>query len=223
LSNTKSQLALAALLVLAACDDPTEGVAPATVAPAAPTTTAPATPTPPPAARETLTIDRATSSVGFTGSKVTGSHDGTFGEFSGTIDLDAANLAASAVRVTIQMGSVTIEPARLQSHLRSGDFFDIEHFPTATFESTSVTEGATGTIDGQRATHTIAGNLTLRGQTRAVTFPAIVSVAPGEVTARSEFTIDRRDFSIVYPGMPDDLIRDEVVIRFSVRAPRAPS
>lgn len=214
-------LALASLLVLAACDDHTEGVTSATVSDPPAVATEPATP--PTAARETLAIDRATSSVGFTGAKVSANHDGSFGDFAGSIELDAADVTASAVRVTIQMSSLSIEPARLAQHLLTPDFFDAPQFPTATFESTSIATGGTGQVGGQPATHTITGNLTMRGQTRAITFPAIVAVEPTGVRARSEFTIDRRDFGIVYTGMADDLIENEVVIRFDVRAPRSAS
>ncbi len=207
-------------LLLAACEDHTEGVSSAEVgeaetAPEATETTAEASPR-----RETLAIDRARSSVGFTGAKVTESHDGSFTELDGSIELDPQDTTASAVRVTIQVGSLQIEPERLRDHLKSADLFDVARFPTATFESTAIRAGGDGTVDNQPATHTITGNLTLHGETRSVTFPAIVEVASGQVSARSEFTIDRKDFGIVYPGMPDDLIHDEVVIRFSVVAPR---
>jgi hypothetical protein len=33
--------------------------------------------------------------------------------------------------------------------------------------------------------------------------------------------IDRKDFGIVYPGVPDDLINDQVLIKLSVRAKKA--
>jgi polyisoprenoid-binding protein YceI len=212
----RSLTILALVFVLAACGDHTEGVSSATVSEATPAAaTAPSA-----ASRETLALDRASSSVGFTGAKVTGSHDGTFSDFTGSIELDPQDLAASAVRVTIQMSSLAIEPERLQGHLLSPDFFDAPQFPTAAFESTAVRAGSEGTVGGQPATHTITGNLTMRGQTRSVSFPAIVTVEPSGVRARSEFSINRRDFQIVYAGMPDDLIRDEVVIRFDVRAPR---
>ena len=77
--------------------------------------------------------------------------------------------------------------------------------------------GATGRVGDTPATHTISGDMTLHGRTQRITFPAIVEATDNGVHARAEFTIDRRDFGIVYPGMPDDLIRDEVVIRFDVR------
>ena len=211
-----SSVLLLSFALLGACDDHAEGVSAATVSDPAP---APA-PAPPTALRETLTIARESSSVGFTGAKVTGSHDGTFPEFSGTIEL-APDVTASNVNVTIQIASLVIEPQRLHDHLLSPELFGAAEFPTAVFQSTAIVAGGTGTVGDAPATHTVTGNLTLHGQTHAISFPAIITVAPTGVTARAEFTIRRQDFGIVYPGMPDDLIRDEVVIRFSVVAPRA--
>ena len=100
----------------------------------------------------------------------------------------------------------------LRKHLKSPDFFDVEKFPTATFKSTAIEK----TDDG----HTITGDLTLHGVTKRVSFPATVTVTDGQVTANSEFSINRNDFGIVYPGMPDDLIRDLVVIKLSRALPR---
>lgn len=205
-------LSLATLLLLAGCEDHTEGVEEAVVGEAqeerGPTSTT--------EARQELAIATDRSSVGFTGAKVTGSHDGTFEQWSGTIDLDPDDVTASSVAITIQMDSVQTEPERLLNHLKSEDFFDVEGHPTATFRSTRVVErpGANG------ATHQVTGNLTLRGETKSITFPATVAVGDDEVSARAEFVIQRADFGIVYTGMADDLIEDEVVIRFDVHAPR---
>lgn len=222
-------LSLVVGLAGVACSDPAEGVAvatvsepaapaPATEAPTAPSSAPTASPTAP--ERQSLAIDRATSSVGFTASKVTASHDGSFGEFSGTIEL-APQLTDSRVSVTIQMASLSIEPERLRNHLLTPDLFDVAQFPTATFQSSRVVADTSGRVGEQQATHAITGELTLHGQTRTLTFPAIVTATDAEVTASAEFVVDRREFGIVYPGMPDDLIRDQVVIRFRVRAPRS--
>ena len=113
---------------------------------------------------------------------------------------------------------MTIEPARLAAHLLTDDFFDTATFPNATFSSTTVAAGATGNVGDVPATHTITGDLTLHGVTNRISFPAAIEVTDAGVRARSEFTINRRDFGIVYPGMPDDLIHDDVVIRFDVHA-----
>jgi polyisoprenoid-binding protein YceI len=156
-----------------------------------------------------------TSTIAFTGAKVTGTHSGSFGTFTGTLDLNAAHPEQSRMRVEIDMASVTTDTERLTGHLKSPDFFDVAQFARSTFTSTTI---AVGGANG--ATHTITGNFELHGQTRAVTFPATVNVSDTEVTARAEFVINRRDFGIVYAGMPDNLIRDEVNIRLNLRAPR---
>ncbi|MAQ18165.1 MAG: hypothetical protein CMN30_25640 [Sandaracinus sp.] len=210
----KLTLSLLSIAILATgCDDYSEGVESAEVGEAqAEETAAPAS-----EARETLTIDTARSSVGFTGAKVSDSHAGTFGEWSGTIDLDPNEVTASRVNITIQMASVDIEPERLEGHLKSEDFFDVENHPEATFTTTAIEARA-----GENgATHRITGNLSLHGQTKSISFPAKVEVKDDEVATSAEFVIKRQDFGIVYPGMPDDLINDDVVIRFDVHAPRS--
>ncbi len=201
---------VASLLLASACDDPADH------APAARVERASPAPVPDTAGdRQELAIDAAHSSVGFTGSKVTASHDGRFGDFSGTVRLDPASIEASGVSITIQRSSLAIEPQRLHDHLLSPELFDAARFPTATFESTRIARG------GEGGTHTVTGNLALHGETRAITFPATIEVSDTDVHARAEFTINRRDFGIIYPGMPDDLIRDDVVVRFDVHAPRS--
>jgi len=66
----------------------------------------------------------------------------------------------------------------------------------------------------------ISGDLTLHGVTRQISFPATASATETEVSATAEFSINRQDFGIAYPGMPDDLIRDLVVIKLSLALPR---
>ena len=64
----------------------------------------------------------------------------------------------------------------------------------------------------------VTGNLELHGVTKSITFPATIVVEDGRITAEAEFFIRRTDFGILYPGKPDDLIRDEVVIRLDLIA-----
>ena len=66
----------------------------------------------------------------------------------------------------------------------------------------------------------ITGDLTLHGVTKRISFPATVAVSDAQVQASSEFSINRKDFGINYPGMQDDLIRDLVVIKLSLALPR---
>lgn len=158
-------------------------------------------------------FDGSSSKVGFVGAKVTGKHEGGFGTFKGTVTIPDGDAEKGAVTVEIDMASVTSDSEKLTGHLKSADFFDAEKHPKAKFESTSVKKGGEG-----GATHTITGNLTLRGATKSVTFPAKVQVSGDGVVLDAEFGINRKDFGIVYPGKADDLIKDEVLIKLAIKA-----
>ncbi|HKY04121.1 MAG TPA: YceI family protein [Blastocatellia bacterium] len=199
-------------MMSAACENPADGKARAAVSSASAEATAK------PAGSETLAISPATSSIGFIGSKVTGSHTGSFQGFSGTINLVADKVENSQVAVEIDMATVASDDDRLTGHLKSPDFFDVAKFPKATFVTTEIKPGASG-----GATHTVTGNLELHGVKKSITFPATIAVDTGAATLNTEFAINRKEFGILYPGKSDDLIRDEVVIRLAINAPRARS
>lgn len=150
------------------------------------------------------------SSIGFTGSKVTGSHDGGFHKFNGEIVLVDGRAEASRVSVTIDTTSLWADNDRLAGHLKSPDFFDVASHPQATFESTAIEATQTG--------YSVTGNLDLHGVMRSITFPATIEIGDGEIGAEAEFFIRRFDFDISYAGAADDLIRDEVVIRLQLVA-----
>jgi polyisoprenoid-binding protein YceI len=150
------------------------------------------------------------STIEFVGSKVTGSHDGGFKSFEGTITLAEEGPTASRVEVVIDTNSLWSDDERLTGHLKSPDFFEVETYPTARFTSTAITAAAEG--------FEVTGELELHGVTKQITFPATIQVEQDRVTAQAEFFIQRFDFDIVYPGKPDDLIRDEVVIRLNLIA-----
>jgi polyisoprenoid-binding protein YceI len=157
-------------------------------------------------------FDQSSSTIGYTGKKVTGSHAGVFGTFSGDVRV-GKDAASSAVRLTIEMGSVTSDNDRLTGHLKSADFFDVATFPQATFASTAVVPGGEG-----GATHTVRGNLTLHGVTKNVSFPATLQTSPERVTLKASFSLDRKAFQINYPGKANDLISDLVDLSFDITA-----
>lgn len=206
----------ALLGTLPGCDDPADDVAAATVQggeapPAEPESAAEASP----ADLETLAFSNEGSSVGFVGSKVTSSHEGGFGEFSGTIEFNPEDAAASQIEVTIQTASLFADDERLTNHLKDEDFFNVAAIPTATFRSTSITAGGEGD-----ATHTITGVLNMHNEENTISFPANVVVADDSVSASAEFSINRSDFGMSYPGMQDNLIRERVIIKLEISAPR---
>lgn len=150
------------------------------------------------------------STVSFIGSKITGTHEGGFNGFGGDITLVDGDPTKSSVRLEIDTTSLWSDNDNLTGHLKSPDFFDVEKFPRATFTSTSIVPAEGG--------FTITGNLDLHGMQKSITFPAQIEAGAGKVTAKAEFSLMRFDFGIVYPGKPDDLIRDEVVVKFDVVA-----
>jgi len=200
--NSASLAACAAAFLLSGCSDPADEVHKSTASPRVETASAA------PANAKVYAI-APESSVGFVGSKVTGSHEGGFREFSGSIHVADGKVTGSSV-IEIQMDSTWSDSERLTGHLKSPDFFDAAQFPTARFTVTSVESSGDG--------HKVTGNLELHGVSKSVSFPADIQVADNEVAVRAEFAINRKDFSITYPGKPDDLIRDNVVIKLDIKA-----
>jgi polyisoprenoid-binding protein YceI len=203
------------LFSLAACEDPTKDKPKATVE--APSSAKPAPPPTAPAAAkmEAFDVDGATSTVGFIGSKVTGKHEGKFEKISGSITLADGKPEGGKVTFTVETDSVKTDQADLDKHLKNADFFDVQKYPKATFTSTEIKAGGTN-----GATHMITGDLDLHGVKKSITFPVTITASPDAVTGTAEFSINRKDFQIVTPGKPDDLIRDDVLLKLSLKAPR---
>jgi polyisoprenoid-binding protein YceI len=140
---------------------------------------------------------------------VTHTHQGGFKNFAGKINVaDGKIVGTPEIKISTQ--SLWADDPRLTGHLKSKDFFDVEQFPVATFTVTA--------IESSGAQHTVTGNLNLHGVTKSISFPANIQVADDALTVKAEFAINRRDFNINYPGMPNDLIRDNVVIKLDLKA-----
>ena len=211
---------LSATLFLAACEDPAANKPKATTAEssagnanaaAANLATAAA-----PKRGEILAFSNENSKVSFVGSKVTGKHDGGFNTFSGNINLVNGKAEESSVTVDIDVASVYTDTDGLTKHLQTGDFFDAANHPRAKFGSTRIVPDAAG----GEGKYTVTGDLELRGVKKAVTFPATITINDNEVAVNSEFSINRKDFNILYAGKADDLIRDDVVLKLDLKAPR---
>ncbi len=203
----------ALLFALAGCEDPAKDKPRATVeGPAAAQTQAAL---PAGAAAETLPIDAAASTLGFVGSKVTGKHEGKFEKITGSIALVSGKAEGGRITVEAETASVKSDAEKLDGHLKSADFFDVEKFPKATFTSSEIKAGG-----DKGATHTITGELDLHGVKKTISFPATITVGADAASGTAEFVINRKDFGIVYPGKQDDLIRDDVLLKLSLKAPR---
>src|SRR5207249_10567535 len=141
------------------------------------------------------------------------SHNGGLTNFAGKIQV-ASEKIVGAPEIKISTKSLWADDKKLEGHLKSKDFFDVANNPLATFTVTS--------IEPAGAQQKVTGNLDLHGVTKSISFPADIKIADDAVAVKADFAINRRDFNINYPGMPNDLIRDNVVIKLDVQATPGP-
>ena len=103
----------------------------------------------------TWTVDASHSNIGFSVRHLmVAKVRGRFADFAGTITV-AEDRLASKVEATVQAGSVDTRDEGRDGHLRTGDFFEVEKFPTMTFTSTG--------IAAQGGDYVLSGNLTIKG------------------------------------------------------------
>ena len=87
---------------------------------------------------------------------------GRFKTFTGDLDIDEQNPAASSVDFNIDVASVDTGQEARDNHLRSPDFFDVAQFPTITYKSTAVEPSGDNT-------YRVTGDLTIHGVTKSHT------------------------------------------------------
>ena len=109
------------------------------------------------------TIDTAHTSVGFVArhmglSKVRGQ----FKSFRGEVEGDPSDLTSARGRVEVDLASIESGNADRDAHLKSADFFDVERFPTMTFEVKAV--------ERDRDDYKVRGDLTIKDITHEVVF-----------------------------------------------------
>lgn len=170
----------------------------------------------------TLTLNTEASKITWVGSKPAGQHNGTIDIASGEISVKGDEIVAGKFTISINtlknLDMAGSESAgKLEGHLMSDDFFDQANFPEATFEVTGVTTFDAANLEADKdefktdfapaklseilvenPTHFISGNLTMRGTTKNITFPASVSLNGGNVSAVAKFNIDRTDWGLMY-------------------------
>jgi polyisoprenoid-binding protein YceI len=144
-------------------------------------------------------LDTAASSAKWLGKKVTGQHNGTVALKSGTVDLEKGAVKGGEFEIdmaTIKNEDIKDEKnnTKLVGHLKSDDFFGVEKHPTAKFKIKSVKE-----LKGNKeATHEVTGDLTIKGKTETVTFPAQIDVKGEKATAKAKIVVDRTKFDVRY-------------------------
>lgn len=165
-------------------------------------------------------VDAAHTTLGFgVRHMVVSTVRGSFGEFKGELDFDAAKPGNTKASATIQVKSISTDNQKRDDHLRSADFFDAEKFPTITFESTGVEKSGEGYI--------LRGKFTMKETTKDVAIPVTFS-GPVEdpwgntrVGFEGSFKVNRKDFGVNFDGKlksGDAVVGDEVKITLDVEA-----
>ena len=115
------------------------------------------------AGAEVYQIDSEHSNAVFSIRHLVSRTSGQFNEFSGAIHYDAKQPEMTQVEATIQVASIDTDNAKRDGHLKSGDFFYVEQFPTISIKSTKAV-----VKDGVLQ---VTGEFTLHGVTKTITLP----------------------------------------------------
>ena len=163
---------------------------------------------------ESYDVDKEKSKIKWHAEKVTGEHDGYVQIKSGSLDYSDGKLEDGEFVIDMKSISNTdIEDAeyrkKLEGHLKSDDFFAVEKFPEAKFEITKV--------EKKNGKHQITGNLTIKGITNKISFPADITASADVVTAIATIKIDRSKYNVQYrsksffdiESLGDKMIYDE--------------
>ena len=164
----------------------------------------------------TYTVDTERSKIDWSAKKVGGGHMGTIMITSGTLVSNGKSLTKGSF--LINMSSITSDNAKVTTHLKSDDFFSAEKNPNSKFEITKVTAAGAGRVN-------ITGNLTIKGITHPLAFPAtvrqqkdvIVAVATGVRVDRTKYDIKFRSKTF-FLDIGDKAIDDEFELNINLVA-----
>jgi polyisoprenoid-binding protein YceI len=165
---------------------------------------------------DVYTVDAANSSIGWSAKKVGGGHTGTVKITEGSLVYNGKSLKKGLF--IMDMSSITSDNARVTTHLKSPDFFSAEKNPSSKFEITNVTAAGKDRVN-------ITGNLTIKGITHPLTFPAtvkqgkdvVVAVATGIRVDRTKYDIKFRSKTF-FGDIGDKAIDDEFELNINLTA-----
>lgn len=167
-------------------------------------------------------VDAQKSAILWNGKKVTGEHSGTIKLSAGELSFTGSKLTKGSF--TMNMTSISCTDLqgewadKLVGHLKSEDFFGVEKYPTSTFVITKITPAAAGSVS-------VSGNLTIKGITKPLSFPAKVTVNGNTATASAKgVKVDRTKYDIRYgsksffDSIGDKAIDDEFTLDITLVA-----
>jgi len=169
-------------------------------------------------AQETYEANVESSTIIWKGYKPTGSHNGTIALQSGSILMQDKLISGGSF--TVAMGSIKDADGsgRLEGHLKSKDFFEVEVFPTSKFVISEVEMNEDGAA-------TIKGSMTIKGITKEISFFGTISETDSSVTLKSVvFQINRADYNVKFKSktffnnLKDKFVNDEFDLQVTIVA-----
>ena len=149
---------------------------------------------------------------------------GQFTGVTGTLTYDESDSSQSHVEASIDVSTIDTRDPQRDGHLKSADFFDVEKFPTMTFNSAKVTRRGGGTTE-------VSGHLSLHGITKEVEFTVEGPTPPvkdpwgnSRIGVAATTKIDRRDFGLTFNATLDAggvMVGDEVSITLELEFVKA--
>ena len=117
---------------------------------------------------------------------------GKFNDVQATAQIDEQTGSLRSVNAEISVASVDTDNAKRDGHLRSGDFFNAERYPTITFESTSIEPEGNGN-------YRVDGILTIRDVSKPITLEGkLLGKMPGRMAFEAAGQINRQDFNVTW-------------------------
>jgi polyisoprenoid-binding protein YceI len=148
---------------------------------------------------------------------------GRFAKFTGNVALDEGDLTRSTVEATIDASSIDTGTAQRDEHLRSADFFDVEHFPEIRFRSTGIEKLGT-------ERYRLTGELTIRDVSREIALDVEYGGRGKDpwgnerVGFTAKASLDRKDFGLKWNQALETggvLVSDRVEIELELQAVKA--
>lgn len=135
----------------------------------------------------------------------------------GTVVFDMNSLA-----ITQNSAGAAQDDTALIKHLKSGDFFDVAKYPTATFVMSTTTKRVGEGVAGND--YLVKGILTLKGIAQPIEVPVTMTLVDGNLHIDGSIDVDRTKWGIKYASgqffkdLGDKLIDDTFNLQFSIVA-----
>ena len=162
------------------------------------------------------TVDKTASSLTFKSSFGGDAFQGAFRHWDADIVFDPKALAGSKVVVTVEPGSASTGDSGRDEAIPGSDWFDVAHFPRATFASQSFKDLGGGRYEA-------AGVLTIRGIAKPMVLPFTLAITGGVAKMTSQIAVNRNAFGVGQGQFKSaETVPLDVALNISLTARRAP-